>query len=106
LAIQAPFLGWPDHQIKHRDFFPKRIHKWLRVLNSGGQDQLCEGQNCSCYCNSKQWHAAAYMDGAWVLSGHCMRNKWCPCWMCVMFRTNFWVFPSQMTLIQRVYVFS
>jgi hypothetical protein len=29
------------------------------------------------------------MDRAWISLGHCTYDKWCPCWKCVMFRTNF-----------------
>jgi hypothetical protein len=36
--------------------------------------------------------AAAYIDGAWVLLGNCMCDRWSPCWMFVMFRINFEIF--------------
>jgi hypothetical protein len=29
------------------------------------------------------------MDGAWISLGHCTYDKWCLCWMRVMFRTSF-----------------
>jgi hypothetical protein len=46
-----------------------------------------------------------YVDGAWISLGHCMCDKWCPCWICVMFRTKFESL-SQMMHKQCVSVFS
>jgi hypothetical protein len=103
----AGTISWPTRSpdITPCDFFPMGIRKRLCVLNFCNQHQRFEGQNCSCYCKSWRWLAAAYIDGAWIPFGHCTCYKRSSCWMLVVLRTNF-EFLSQMTLKQCVYVLS
>jgi hypothetical protein len=69
--------------------FPVGIRKSLAVRNSGGQRQLFEEQNSYSCFNNWRWHGAAHMSGARISLVHYTCGQWCPCWMFVIFRTNF-----------------
>jgi hypothetical protein len=57
---------------------------------------LAVEQYSTCYCNSWCWHAVGYMAGAGILLWHCTCDKWCPCGIVVILRTEVQEFLWQM----------